>query len=218
VHRRPRGGRRFSTRRAPAGPSCWSLDRGANPGASVRVGTPAHGAPGRRPPRQRTGRPDAAFHPTRHTRSRRAPRGGWVLPLRPAGRAHRPGRGGDVRAHAPQCAAELRRVGLHRPRVGRVDGALVERRSDAWVVAANSLYASGGNRFEAGAFVLDVPTSAVSSGRKCGPTVLVANRGGGESRRAGRDLLQLAEAMRGTSTSGTDGPGNGGERVVIPLP
>jgi hypothetical protein len=99
--------------------------------------------------------------------------------------------------------------------VGRVDGALVERRSDAWVVAANSLYASGGNRFEAGAFVLDVPTSAVSSTEvrthswwRTGVAGVAGLVG----------IYFLSEAMRGTSTSGTDGPGNGGERVVIPLP
>jgi hypothetical protein len=99
--------------------------------------------------------------------------------------------------------------------VGRVDGALVERRGDAWVVAANSLYASGGNRFDAGAFVLDVPNSSVASTEvrthswwRTGVAGVAGLVG----------IYFLSEAMRGTSTSGTDGPGNGGERVVIPLP
>lgn len=99
--------------------------------------------------------------------------------------------------------------------VGRVDGALVERRGDAWVVAANALYASGGNRFEAGAFVLDVPNGVIASTE-------VRTHSWWRTGVAGAASLVgvyfLAEAMRGTSTRGTGGPGDGGDRVVIPLP
>ena len=99
--------------------------------------------------------------------------------------------------------------------VGRVDGALVERRSDAWVVAANLLYATGGNRFEAGAFVLDVPNSAIAS------TEVRTHswwRTGVAGVAGAIGIYILAEALQGTSSSGSGGPGNGGDRVVIPLP
>lgn len=99
--------------------------------------------------------------------------------------------------------------------VGRVDGPLVERTSEAWVLSANSLYSTSGNTFEAGSWALTIPASSVATAEARTvswwrtATATVASLVG---------VYVLSEALQGTSRTGAGGPGGDETRAVVPLP
>ena len=99
--------------------------------------------------------------------------------------------------------------------IRRVDGSLIERRSDAWVVAATWMYGMAGNQFDAGAFALEMPASAIAVAEVRTHSwwrTAVAGVAGGVG------IYLLSELLQGTSSGGTGVPDDGGTRAVIPLP
>ena len=99
--------------------------------------------------------------------------------------------------------------------IRRVDGSLIDRTSDAWVVAARSLYGMGGNQFDAGAFSLEMPASAIAAAEVRTHSwwrTAVAGVAGGVG------IYLLSELLQGTSSGGTGVPDDGGNRSVIPIP
>jgi hypothetical protein len=99
--------------------------------------------------------------------------------------------------------------------IGRVDGSLLDRRDDAWVIAATSMYGTGGNQFDAGTFALDVPAGAIARAEvrahSWWRTTFAAVAGA-------VGIYVLSEALQGTSSGGTGVPGDGDGRSVIPAP
>ncbi|MEX2471621.1 MAG: hypothetical protein WEA34_05545 [Gemmatimonadota bacterium] len=97
--------------------------------------------------------------------------------------------------------------------IQRVDGSMLRRDHGAWVVAAEALYAAGGNRFDAAAYALTIPESAVARAevravswwRSAVSAVLV-----------GVGVYLASEALQGTSSSGDGGGGGDPPRSVIP--
>lgn len=99
--------------------------------------------------------------------------------------------------------------------IRRLDGTLIARGSDAWVVAATSMYGMGGNQFEAGSFALDVPASAIAAAEVRVHSwwrTAVAGVAGAVG------IYLLSEMLQGTSTGGSGVPGDGDPRSVIPVP
>jgi len=99
--------------------------------------------------------------------------------------------------------------------VHRVDGSIMERAADAWVIAAGTLHASQDNRFDAAAYPLAIPAADV--GR-----VEVRTLSRWRSAAAGVlgvvAIYFLSEAMQGSSSSGDGNPPPNGQRILIPLP
>lgn len=98
--------------------------------------------------------------------------------------------------------------------IRRIDGSLLDRSGEAWIVAARSMYGMGGNRFEAGSFALDVPASAISAAEVRSLSwwrTAVASVAGAVG------IYFLSEALQGTSTGGSGVPGDD-PRSVIPVP
>lgn len=97
--------------------------------------------------------------------------------------------------------------------IQRVDGSMLRRDQGDWVVAAQALYAAGGNRFDAAAYALTIPASAVARAevravswwRSAVSAVVV-----------GVGVYLASEAMQGTSSSGDGGSGGDPPRSVIP--
>jgi hypothetical protein len=96
--------------------------------------------------------------------------------------------------------------------VQRVDGSLLSRDQGEWVIAAQALHATGGNRFDAAAYALTIPASAMAGTevrqfswwRSAVSAVVV-----------GFGVVLASEALQGTSSSG-DGGGGEPNRTVIP--
>jgi hypothetical protein len=134
------------------------------------------------------------------------------VPLEEASRQVAEGRSVRVHLSAPR-SFEVSGYTAHDIR--RLDGSLIERSSDAWVVAATSMYGMGGNRFEAGSFALDVPASAIAAAEVRTHSwwrTAVASVAGVVG------IYFLSEMLQGTSTGGSGGPGDGDSRSVIPVP
>lgn len=99
--------------------------------------------------------------------------------------------------------------------IRRVDGSLIERTNDAWVVAATAMYGMAGNQFDPGAFALEMPAGAIASAEVRTHSwwrTAVAGVAGGVG------IYLLSELMQGTSSGGTGVPDDGGNRSVIPGP
>ncbi|MDZ7780724.1 MAG: hypothetical protein U5R14_12445 [Gemmatimonadota bacterium] len=99
--------------------------------------------------------------------------------------------------------------------VGRVEGSLVERTSDSWILSARSLHATSGNSFQAGSWALTIPATSVATAEARTvswwrtATATVASLFG---------IYVLSEALQGTSRTGTDGSDGGEVRAVVPAP
>jgi hypothetical protein len=99
--------------------------------------------------------------------------------------------------------------------VHRVDGSVVERAADGWVIAAGTLHASQDNRFAAAAYPLTIAAEDVgrvevrtfSRWRSVAAGVLGAVA-----------IFFVSEAMQGSSSSGDGDPPPTGPRILIPLP
>lgn len=99
--------------------------------------------------------------------------------------------------------------------VHRVDGSLVEREPEAWVVAADALHARGGNRFNAASWALTIPAEAfdrVEVRTFSGWRTAVA------SVAAAVAIYFGSEAIKGSSSTPGGDSGDGGGRAVIPVP
>ena len=97
--------------------------------------------------------------------------------------------------------------------VHRVDGSVIRRDQGEWVVAAQALHAAGGNRFDAAAYALTIPASAVSS-----TEVRTVSwwRTAVSAVAVGVGVFLASEAMQGTSSSGDGGGGGDPPRSVVP--
>ena len=98
--------------------------------------------------------------------------------------------------------------------VHRVDGSLLRRSRDEWVVAATAMYAAGGARFDPASFALTVPASEVGTAevRQLSWWRTVVSAVG-----VGVGIFLASEAIQGTSSSG-DGGGVDPGRILIPAP
>lgn len=98
--------------------------------------------------------------------------------------------------------------------VHRVDGSLVRRSQDAWVVAATAMYAAGDVRFDPASFSLVVPSSAI---RTAEVKRLSWWRTAVSAVGVGVGIFLASEAIQGTSSSGNGGGVDPG-RILIPAP
>ncbi len=98
--------------------------------------------------------------------------------------------------------------------VYRVDGALVRRDQNQWVMAATALYAAGDARFDPASFSLTVPASAIGTAevKELSWWRTVVSAVG-----VGVGIFLASEAIQGTSSSGNGGGVDPG-RTVIPVP
>lgn len=97
--------------------------------------------------------------------------------------------------------------------VHRVDGSMLRRDQGEWVVAAQALYAVGGNRFDAAAYALTIPASAVA---RTEVRAVSWWRSAVSVAAVGVGLFLASEALQGTSSSGDGGGGGEPPRSVIP--
>lgn len=99
--------------------------------------------------------------------------------------------------------------------VHRVDGSVMERAPEGWVIAAGTLHASGDNRFNAASYPLtiaardmgSVEVRALSRWRSVAAGILGAAA-----------IFLASEAMQGSSSGGDGDPPPNGQRTIIPLP
>ena len=98
--------------------------------------------------------------------------------------------------------------------VHRVDGALVSRSQEDWVVAATAMYAAGDARFDPASFSLTVPSSAIGTAevRELSWWRTVVSAVG-----VGVGIFLASEAIQGTSSSGNGGGIDPGRtRIAVP--
>ncbi len=98
--------------------------------------------------------------------------------------------------------------------VHRVDGSLVHRSQNEWVVAASAMYAAGDARFDPASFSLTVPSSAI---RTAEVKRLSWWRTAVSAVGVGVGIFLASEAIQGTSSSGNGGGVDPG-RTLIPTP
>lgn len=97
--------------------------------------------------------------------------------------------------------------------VHRVDGSVISRDQEEWIVAAQALHAAGGNRFDAAAYALTIPAGAISSAEV---RAVSWWRTAVSAVAAGIGIFLASEAMQGTSSSGDGGGGGDPPRSVVP--
>lgn len=97
--------------------------------------------------------------------------------------------------------------------IHRVDGSILHRDQGEWVVAAQALYAAGGNRFDAAAYALTIPASAVA---RAEVRAVSWWRTAVSAVAAGVGIFLASEAIQGTSSSGDGGGGGDPPRSVMP--
>lgn len=99
--------------------------------------------------------------------------------------------------------------------VHRIDGPILERDRDAWVVAAHAMHAEGGARFDPSGFPVTILAADIAS-----TDVRTLSRWRTAFATVGAlvGIYLASEALQGTSASGSGGVDGGGDRILVPLP
>jgi len=127
-----------------------------------------------------------------------------------------PAAGQPVRVHLSEPSS-FDVSGFTAHQIQRLDGSLLERRDDAWVIGTQRMHAVGGDRFEAGSWALTVPDSRVAEvdvQRFSWTRSVVAGGIGLAVIAVAIQAIQDADNMEGGEPPEN---GSGGGRSVIPV-